>query len=72
MGIFVDKVSDTRFDVYTMKRQRLYAGATTTKIQSLQVDGTNVIVNCEGRCVWVYGPNDPSRPEQNWRMLRRF
>lgn len=72
MAIFVDKVNDTRFDVYNLKHQRLYCGATTVKIQTLQVDGNNVIVNCEGHRVFVYGPNDPSRPEQCWRMLRRY
>lgn len=72
MALFVDKRSDLRFDVYNMKHQRIYSGATTTKILSLQVDGNSVIANCEGHHNWLFGPNNPDRPEQSWRMLKRY
>ena len=72
MALFVDKRSDTMFDVYNMKRQRIYSGATTTKILSLQVDGDSVIASCEGHHHWLFGPNNPARSEQGWRMLKRF
>ena len=72
MALFVDKRSDTTFDVYNMKRQRIYSGATTTKILSLQVDGDRVIANCEGHHNWLFGPHNPTRPEQSWRVLRSF
>ena len=72
MVLMVDKQSDTTFYVYNIKHQRIYSGATTTKILSLQVDGNYVIASCEGHHNWVFGPNNPARPEQSWRMLKRY
>ncbi len=72
MALFVDKRSDTTFYVYNLKRQRIYSGATTTKILSLQVDGNSVIASCEEHHIWLFGPSNPDRPEQGWRVLRRY
>ena len=72
MALFVDKCSDTSFRVFNMKHQLLYRGTTTSKILSLQVDGNSVVASCEGHHNWLFGPNNPDRPEQSWRMLRRF
>lgn len=72
MALFIDKISDTSFRVLNMKRQLIYRGTTATKILSLQVDGDSVVASCEGHHNWLFGPNNPDRPEQSWRILRRF
>lgn len=72
MALFVDKLNDTSFNVYNIKHQLLYRGTTTSKILSIQVDGNNVTASCEGHHNWLFGPNNPDRPEQSWRVLRRF
>lgn len=72
MALFVDKYSDTSFKVYNTKHQLIYNGTTTSKILSLQVDGNCVTASCEGHHLWLFGPNNPGRPEQSWRMLKRY